>query len=217
MDRTLRLARLVIAVAVTLSSAGGSRLSAQETADDDPTPLHNVEIKRYVIEGKTYELSGRTYTIEGFHREIKGLPKELTGLVQQMEGAGVKISQDQSGLYLELSSDVLFDFDKYNIRTEAADLLAKVAELITGMKVKRIELSGHTDSKGDDAYNNTLSLKRADSVKQWLLKNGGLRGCSMTTHGYGESRPIAPNQKKDGSDFPEGRQRNRRVEIRIPR
>ncbi len=217
MDRTLRLTRLVIAVAVTLSSAGGSRLSAQETSDDDPTPLNNIEIKRYTIEGKAYEISGRTYTIEGFQQEIKGLPKELTGLVQQMEGAGVKISQDQSGLYLELSSDVLFDFDKYNIRTEATEPLSKVAELINGMKVKKIELSGHTDSKGDDAYNNTLSLKRADSVKQWLLKNGGLRGYSMTTHGYGESRPIAPNQKKDGSDFPEGRQRNRRVEIRIPR
>jgi len=217
MEHMLRLTRLVIAVAVTSTPLGVSRLLAQETSDDDPTPLNNVEIKRYAIEGKAYEISGRTHTIEGFQQEIKGLPKELTGLVQQMEGAGVKISQDQGGLYLELSSDVLFDFDKYNIKTEATESLAKVAELIKGMKVKRIELSGHTDSKGDDAYNNILSLKRADSVKQWLLKNGGLQGFSMVTHGYGESRPIAPNQKKDGSDFPEGRQRNRRVEIRIPR
>jgi outer membrane protein OmpA-like peptidoglycan-associated protein len=217
MERTLRLTLLVIAVVVTLPYLGASRLIAQETSDDDPTPLNNVEIKRYAIEGKAYEISGGAYTIEGFQQEIKGLPKELTGLVQQMEGAGVKISQDESGLYLELSSDVLFDFDKYNIKTQATESLAKVAELIKGMKVKRIELSGHTDSKGDDAYNKTLSLKRADSVKQWLSKDGGLRGYSMATHGYGEARPIAPNQKKDGSDFPEGRQRNRRVEIRIPR
>jgi photosystem I P700 chlorophyll a apoprotein A2 len=58
-----------------------------------------------------------------------------------------------------------------------------------------------------------LSENRADAVKAWLVKNASIAGSRITTQGWGETKPVAPNKKPDGSDDPEGRQKNRRVEI----
>jgi outer membrane protein OmpA-like peptidoglycan-associated protein len=76
-------------------------------------------------------------------------------------------------------------------------------------------IEGHTDGKGTHAYNMTLSDKRAASVKSWLVQNGGVVASRITTRGWGETKPVAPNKKPDGSDDPAGRQKNRRVEITI--
>ncbi len=76
-------------------------------------------------------------------------------------------------------------------------------------------ISGHTDSKGSEEYNQKLSEKRAESVKKWLIENAGVNPKIIEISGYGESRPVAPNTNPDGSDNPEGRQKNRRVEIVI--
>jgi OmpA-OmpF porin, OOP family len=77
-----------------------------------------------------------------------------------------------------------------------------------------VELSSHTDSKGTDKYNQTLSQKRAESVVAYLVTKG-IDKKRMQAVGYGESKPIAPNEKPDGSDDPDGRQRNRRTEFRV--
>ncbi|MDP7239531.1 MAG: OmpA family protein, partial [Candidatus Latescibacteria bacterium] len=74
---------------------------------------------------------------------------------------------------------------------------------------------GHTDSKGSDAYNQKLSEKRALSVKTWLLTNTNISKYLLHTIGLGETQPVAPNEKEDGSDNPEGRAQNRRVEILV--
>jgi outer membrane protein OmpA-like peptidoglycan-associated protein len=66
---------------------------------------------------------------------------------------------------------------------------------------------------GGDAYNQKLSERRAASVKQWLTEKEGLDTVKLSTQGFGAKRPVAPNIKPDGSDDPEGRQKNRRVEI----
>ncbi|HEY7443253.1 MAG TPA: OmpA family protein, partial [Vicinamibacterales bacterium] len=58
-----------------------------------------------------------------------------------------------------------------------------------------------------------LSVRRADAVRQWLVEKEGLKGAKITTQGFAAKNPVAPNTKPDGSDNPEGRQRNRRVEI----
>ena len=75
-----------------------------------------------------------------------------------------------------------------------------------------VRIEGHTDAKGAKAYNHALSLKRASSVEAWLKKNG-LKGVTFETRGYGDTQPVAPNAKPDGTDDPAGRARNRRVEI----
>jgi len=77
-----------------------------------------------------------------------------------------------------------------------------------------LSCDGRSDATGDDAYNQRLSERRAESVRQWFARNG-LADLRFSSRGLGETRPVAPNTKPDGADDPEGRQKNRRVEIVI--
>ncbi len=72
-------------------------------------------------------------------------------------------------------------------------------------------IEGHTDGKGSDSYNQPLSERRAEAVRRCLIDHGATT--AMLTHGWGKTRPIVPNTKPNGADDPEGRQKNRRVEI----
>jgi outer membrane protein OmpA-like peptidoglycan-associated protein len=115
---------------------------------------------------------------------------------------------------LFLAADVLFDFDRSTIRTDAAKTLHQVADIIRARSKGVVRVEGYTDSKGNAAYNARLSEQRAVSVKEWLASKEALNA-AMTTAGFGAASPVAPNTKPDGSDDPAGRQRNRRVEIVI--
>ncbi|MCB9188268.1 MAG: OmpA family protein [Flavobacteriales bacterium] len=75
-----------------------------------------------------------------------------------------------------------------------------------------ITIIGHTDANGEDDYNFTLSVKRADAVKKYLIQKGVAKS-RITTKGEGEKQPIAPNTDEKGNDYPKGRQLNRRVEF----
>jgi outer membrane protein OmpA-like peptidoglycan-associated protein len=77
-----------------------------------------------------------------------------------------------------------------------------------------IELGAHTDSKGDDAYNQKLSEARAKTVVDYLISKG-IDGSRLVAKGYGESSPVAENSNADGTDNPEGRQQNRRTEFKV--
>jgi outer membrane protein OmpA-like peptidoglycan-associated protein len=76
-------------------------------------------------------------------------------------------------------------------------------------------IEGHTDGKGTHPYNMKLSENRAGAVKQWLVTNVGVQASRIKTTGWGETRPVAPNTNPDGSDNPQGRQKNRRVELTL--
>lgn len=121
--------------------------------------------------------------------------------------------RDGERIIVNLPSDVLFDFDKADIRPDARPVLARLAEALAAMAGTPVAIIGHTDAKGADAYNRDLSERRASSVRDWLADSGV--GARMTTSGKGESMPVAPNENADGSDNPEGRQKNRRVEFII--
>lgn len=116
-------------------------------------------------------------------------------------------------IIVNLPSDVLFDFDKSEIRADARAVLARMVDALRTMAERPVAIMGHTDSKGSDAYNRSLSERRARSVKHWLSDNGVT--ARMTTTGKGESMPVMPNEKADGSDDAQGRQKNRRVEFVI--
>jgi len=118
----------------------------------------------------------------------------------------------EGAIVLDLPADVLFDFDKATIRPDAEPALAKAAEVLKSYPMARVSIGGHTDSKGDDTYNDALSLRRAQAVAQRL---GAAVGRTFAAEGFGEKRPVAPNAQPDGRDDPDGRQKNRRVEIRI--
>jgi OOP family OmpA-OmpF porin len=120
---------------------------------------------------------------------------------------------ESCGTLITFEDGVLFDFDKSDVRADAAETLDVVAEALSAYDVAEAVISGHTDSIGDDAYNQTLSEARAESVVA-ALEEAGVTA-ALTAEGYGESRPVAANEI-DGADNPAGRQLNRRVEIFIP-
>lgn len=148
-----------------------------------------------------------------------GATFKVIDLVFKVESFGgqvvdLQVKETETEVRIELAADVLFDFDKATLLPKAEDTLKKAAEFI-GQRAKGIvRIEGHTDSKGDDVYNQKLSERRADSVRKWFAKNG-LARLRFSSKGLGETRPVAPNTKPDGADDPEGRQKNRRVEIVI--
>ncbi len=120
-------------------------------------------------------------------------------------------AEDRS-IRFDLPADILFDFDKATLRPDAAQGLEKAARLLANYPDARIAVAGHTDARGDDAYNDALSKRRAGAVADWLEQRTDR---TAEVRGFGKRRPVAPNIHDDGSDDPEGRQRNRRVEIII--
>lgn len=110
--------------------------------------------------------------------------------------------------------NVLFDFDKSNIRPGAGDTLNMIAQVLQDYPDMVVEVRGHTDSRGTNTYNAALSNRRATAAIQYLLDKG-IDKSRMLPKGFGEEEPIAPNETADGQDDPEGRQLNRRVEFKI--
>ena len=121
---------------------------------------------------------------------------------------------ESCGTTITLEDGVLFDFGKSDIRADAAQTLGKLATVLTNAKVPAAHVYGHTDSVSDEAFNQQLSEARANAVSGELKKDGVT--ATMDATGYGESKPVAPNENADGSDNPAGRALNRRVEIFIP-
>ncbi|MGH7357589.1 MAG: OmpA family protein, partial [Candidatus Rokuibacteriota bacterium] len=136
---------------------------------------------------------------------------KTVGLEAALEDLGAEVTETE--IRIDLSADVLFDFDSAEVKQEAEPSLRKVATVLEGKPGAQVSIEGHTDGKGADDYNQTLSEQRAVSVKEWLVTNAQVDGADITTRGWGETKPVAPNAKTDGSDDPEGRAKNRRVEI----
>ena len=112
-----------------------------------------------------------------------------------------------------LPADVLFAFDSATLRPEASAALQQTLGTIRqAIPYPAIRVEGNTDSVGAAAYNNSLSLRRAQAVAQWLVGQGIPRA-AITEIGNGESRPVAPNTLPNGQDNPEGRALNRRVDL----
>jgi len=127
---------------------------------------------------------------------------------------GMLLREEGRALRFTLDADVLFDFDRAELRPGALPVLRSLLEAVRE-RVPRasFRVEGHTDWIGSDAYNLGLSQRRAASVRAWLTREGGVPGAAVTAVGLGENRPVAPNSLPDGRDNPEGRQLNRRVEV----
>jgi outer membrane protein OmpA-like peptidoglycan-associated protein len=148
------------------------------------------------------------------------LKMQVLDLVFKVEDIGGKVmdlqvKETDTEIRIELAADVLFDFDKADIRKDAQNTLKQAAAFIKEKAKGSVRIEGHTDGKGSDSYNQKLSQTRAISVRDWFVKREGLGKVRFSTSGFGAQKPIAPNAKPDGSDDPDGRQKNRRVEIVI--
>jgi outer membrane protein OmpA-like peptidoglycan-associated protein len=113
---------------------------------------------------------------------------------------------------LSVLADALFDFDKANLRADAEATLKAALPEIAKATGHAARVEGHTDGKGSDAYNMKLAEARGRTVRDWLGANGAIPPATPIK-AFGKGVPIAPNTNPDGSDNPEGRQKNRRVEI----
>jgi outer membrane protein OmpA-like peptidoglycan-associated protein len=158
----------------------------------------------------TAEGKGQVLDISGQILEIKGITLGVEGALADL---GAKVTAQE--IKIALSGDVLFDFDKDTLRPDALPTLQNLATVVAKYPKAPILIEGYTDSKGKHDYNIKLSDRRAASVKTWLAKNSNTNAALIKTKGLGETNPVAPNAKPDGSDDPAGRQKNRRVEITI--
>ena len=181
------------AVAALIGLAGPATISAagaSPTQDDDATVSSEDRIIDLVREDRTLDLERRVVPFDGRSERVEG--NDVTVL---------------------LDSDVLFEFDEATLSPTAARTLADLSEEMNEtMAGDTVTIVGHTDAKGEDAYNQTLSEERAATVRKAL--EGSLESSpTFAVEGRGATEPVADNELPDGSDNPEGRRRNRRVEI----
>ncbi|MDX1457294.1 MAG: OmpA family protein [Marinobacter sp.] len=137
--------------------------------------------------------------------ELQQRTAEADALRRQMEA--MQAQQTERGMVLTLG-DVLFDVGKADLKPAAERTIGRLAQFMLEYPERRVLIEGYTDSTGDDAFNQSLSLQRANSVRDALAAMG-VASSRIDTRGYGESYPVASNSTTGG------RQQNRRVEIVI--
>ena len=147
-------------------------------------------------------------TLKGKTTEVEAKPLEKNEKFPRLKMVPPVPSVEANSLLITLDSGILFDVDKYDVRPEAKRALASLATVLKEADVKAFEVDGHTDSDAGDKHNQILSENRANAVKNFLASQGIT--AEITIKGYGKTRPVASN------DTPEGKQKNRRVEIIIP-
>ncbi len=190
---------------------------------------HKLEIKKLKEEYDELEKKHLTMTREELAAAKAGLAQTKAGLEQtkaQLDAerearkaaesrlasavASLKemaqVKEEARGVVITLSGSVLFSTGKYKLLPIAKDKLNDVAKALVDQGYKKILVEGHTDSQGSERNNESLSLKRAESVRTHLISQG-ITASKIEAMGLGESRPVA------GNDTPEGRANNRRVEI----
>lgn len=141
----------------------------------------------------------------------------LTELSARPAPAADPAAGGEPDILLDLPGDVLFNFDSDELRADAMSVMARVVDLLREFPRRSVTIAGHTDSRGDDAYNDNLSERRARSVYAHLRTHDDGVARRYDVWGFGRKRPVAANQNPDGSDNPDGRQQNRRVEIALVR
>jgi outer membrane protein OmpA-like peptidoglycan-associated protein len=206
-----RLLRWLSATLVSVAM-GGPALAAYTDPD---APETEAAARAALPNAIVRDIAATVLDIPGLSRDVTDRGRGIEGRVQELDKANKDLNAKQTDLEIRilLPADVLFDFDKANIRPDAHAALRSVAVILSAYSKSPVLIEGHTDAKGRDAYNQKLSEQRAASVKAWLVKEAGIEAARMTTRGWGKQRPVAPNTKPDGKDDPAGRQKNRRVEI----
>jgi OOP family OmpA-OmpF porin len=145
--------------------------------------------------------------------DARGCPLDTDGdgvhdYLDQCPDTPMGMSVDEKGCGLRLTLHINFDFDQAVIKPEFKVELDKAAAFVrANSDVPYILLAGHTDSRGNNAYNQRLSERRAKAVRQALIDNYGMNPTKLKARGFGESQPVADNNTE------EGRYQNRRVEV----
>jgi outer membrane protein OmpA-like peptidoglycan-associated protein len=159
--------------------------------------------------GKNYNI---TYEAEGVLFKSENLIVPENSQFSTINN-DIKLPAIKAGENIVLNN-IFYEFDKDVLTPESKVELEKLTRLLLNNPGLKVELQGHTDSKGQDAYNMNLSQKRAEAVVKYLLAKG-VNPDQMKAKGYGETQPIAKNENADGSDNPDGRKLNRRTVLKV--
>ena len=136
------------------------------------------------------------------------MDRQEAELRRKLQGTGVSVTRSGDNLILNMPGNVTFGTDQSSLRPEFFEVLDSVALVLKEFSKTQIEVAGHTDSTGAEAYNQSLSERRAATVAQYL-RSQGVMDQRIVTVGYGEQYPIATNETAAG------RQQNRRVELTL--
>lgn len=214
---------IILMLACAACSLGGG--------GDEVSEAGRKDAKRQEQDQLTLTLDRETASLKRSEVEISPVGSSETGSnaptstleTEQVAESEIEVSRTLSelnatetdeGIVINLPENILFDFDKAIIKSEAEPTLKKINDLLNYYKDSPVKINGHTDSKGSDSYNQELSEKRAAAVKEYLAKNFDADANRLKTKGFGESKPIAENEI-NGKDNPDGREKNRRVEVII--
>lgn len=139
-----------------------------------------------------------------------GTEQETVGMVETVEPMPVAEPEPEPAMEaVRVELDVKFDFDKATVRQDAYDDIEVLADFMKQYQQTSTTVEGHTDSIGTDAYNQRLSARRAEAVRDVLINRYGIEGNRLEAIGYGESRPVADNSTELGRAI------NRRVEAEV--
>lgn len=166
-----------------------------------------------VVRSDTAGVTGAHYTQHGRDIWVKITPLSAAYAVEVAD-LGAAAAQDKLAKALNDEGHVAlygiyFDTDKSTLRPDSEATLVQIQKLLTTQPAMKLEIQGHTDNTGTRPHNDTLSADRAAAVKAWLVAHG-IAGGRLTTKGYADTKPVAPNTT------PQGRALNRRVELARP-
>jgi outer membrane protein OmpA-like peptidoglycan-associated protein len=201
---------VVLSISLVGSLLRSPVADAQDLAEPSSTLPPNASFLAHdwIVGVKEWESGARD--LAGGVKDLRAALKDLIPSIK-----GWELIEEDNEYLIRMESDLLFDFDSATLRLKAKADLTRFAEVIASYDRKELSITGHTDSKGSDTYNQDLSMRRAVAVERFLEGTGLLSEWRLTPLARGERQPIARNEKPDGSDDPDGRQKNRRVELRI--
>ena len=219
MNQTLKLAALGATLAVF--TAGCATYTGQTNDPNDPNRTQRGALIGAAIGAAAGLLSGDD-AVERRQRAMVGAgigalagggigayqDRQEAELRRETAGTGIDVSRDGDVIKLNLPDGVTFDFAKYDLKPQFYPALNTIANTLKEYNQTIVEVSGHTDSIGSDAANQTLSERRANAVSSYLIGQG-LQRERFEVVGMGERYPVASN------DTDSGRALNRRVEIRL--
>ncbi len=197
---------------VNLMDAKGDIMQDYVTGDDGKFLFRVYENEDYTMVGETdgYLIKRQPYTTRGRGVDPSTLKDLITNITLDTTLVLDKIELNK----IFVLENIYYNFNRADIREDAAKELDKLVQLLIDNPEIKIELGSHTDSVDTDAFNLDLSQRRAESAVRYIVQNG-IAPDRLVAKGYGESKPIARNTNPDGSDNPVGRQKNRRTEFKI--
>jgi len=188
-----------------LAAARNAADDAQRRLQDAQNQMAQAEQERQQAEMQSQQAQQQTQEAQRQAQQAIQEKEQMRARLREQLNQVLQTRDTARGLIVSMP-DVLFDFNKYTLKSEARERLAKISGIVEAYPGLKLQVEGHTDSIGSDEYNLQLSEKRADSVRAYLVSNG-VRPDSVSAQGFGKADPVADNSTASG------RKLNRRVDM----